>query len=334
MNSDRLSGLQRAAVLLMCLGEETAARVFDELSDDDIHLLTGSMSAIDHIPLSLRNSVLQQYIDDQQKSAGLYFKGNDFARKSIHATQSRERTESLLNQHMAEIESRPFALLSSIKPQLVADIIFEEHPQTIALILSTQSSDYASEVISCLPEDLQADIVFRIAKLEYVSVDILNTLEEYLEEEIGKMVNDTQKKIAGFDTAVELLSRMKHNLNTSILGQLEETDSDLAQRIKKKMFTFEALSDLDDRILQSILRRINNESLALALKTASDNLKQRFFANMSSRAAEMVRDDLDALGPVRLTEVEAMQQAIVRTAMKLQEEDSLTSENGKQNVIS
>ena len=333
MNSDRLSGLQRAAVLLMCLGEETAARVFDQLSDDDIHRLTGSMAAIDHIPLSLKNSVLQQYIDDQQRSAGLYFKGNEFAKKSIHATRSADRTESLLSQHIAKIESKPFALLPSMKPQLVADIIHEEHPQTIALILSTQSSDYASEVIYCLPEEIQADIVYRIAKLEYVSVEILDTLEEYLEEEIGKMVHDTQKEIAGFDRAVELLSRMKHNLNISILGQLEDTDSDLAHRIRKKMFTFEALADLDDRILQSILRRINNESLALALKTASDKLKQRFFSNMSSRAVEMIRDDLDTLGPMRLTEVEAMQQSIVKTAMKLQEEDSLTSDNGKENVI-
>ncbi|MGI9536767.1 MAG: flagellar motor switch protein FliG [Desulfocapsaceae bacterium] len=333
MNSDRLSGLQRAAVLLMCLGEETAARVFDELSDDDINRLTGSMATINHIPLSLQNTVLQQYMDDQVKSAGLYFKGNEFARKSIHSTSSKERTESLLNQQTAEIKSRPFSLLPSIKPKLVADIIHEEHPQTIALILSTQSSDYASEVISCLPEESQADIVYRIAKLEYVSVEILDTLEKYLEEEIGKMVHDTQKEIAGFDRAVELLSRMKHNLNTSIIGQLEDTDSDLAQRIKKKMFTFEALAELDDRILQSILRRINNESLALALKTSSDELKQRFFSNMSSRAAEMIRDDLETLGPIRLTEVEAMQQSIVKIAMKLQEE-SLTSNNGQENVIS
>ena len=333
MNSDRLSGIQRAAVLLMCLGEETAARVFDELSDKDIHLLTGSMAAINHIPLSLKNSVLQHYIDDQQKSAGLYFKGTEFAKKSIHATRSEERTETLLDQHLAESESRPFALLSSIKPELVADIIQQEHPQTIALILSTQSSDYASEVISCLPEELQADTVYRIAKLEYVSVEILDSLEEYLEKEIGKMVHDSQKEIAGFERAVKLLSRMKHNLNTSILGQLEDTDSGLAQRIRKEMFTFEALADLDDRVLQSILRRVNNESLALALKTASDKLKQRFFSNMSSRAAEMIRDDLETLGPIRVTEVEAMQQAIVKTAMKLQEEESLSSENGKKNVI-
>lgn len=334
MMSDRLSGLQRAAVLLMCLGEETAARVFDELSDDEIHRLTSSMAAIDHIPLSLKNSVLQQFSDDQQRSAGLYIKGNEFARKSINATRSKERTETLLNQHKAESDSKLFAGLSTIKPQLVADVLRGEHPQTIALILSTQDPDYTSEVISHLPEELQAEVIYRIAKLEYVSSDTLKTLEAYLEEEIGKLEHDRQQEIAGFDRAVNVLSKMSHNLNTSILGKLEDTDTDLVQKIRKKMFTFEALGDLDDRMLQAILRRINNDSLALALKTASEGLKQRFFSNMSSRAAEMMHDDLETIGPVRLTEVEAMQQAIVKTAMKLQEEGALSTANSNENFIS
>ena len=334
INSDRLSGLQKAAVLLMCLGEETAARVFDELSDDEVQRITGTMAAIDHIPVALKNSVLQQYMDDQQKTAGLYLSGNEFARKSIHAIRPRERTESLLYQYQTELESKPFAFLSTIKPQLVADLIEAEHPQTIALVLSTQDSNYASEVVACLPEDLQADIIYRIAKLENVSQEVLDTLEIYLDEEVGKMAHDSQKQIAGFDQAVELLSKMKHNLSSSILEKLEDADNDLAREMKKKMFTFEALVDLDDRILQSILRRINNDSLALALKTASDELRQRFFSNMSARAVEMIGDDLDTLGPVRLTDVEAMQQAIVKTAMKLQEEHSLTAEKGNEHVIS
>lgn len=326
MSSERLTGLQKAAVLLMCLGEETAARVFDELSDDEVQRITATMAAIDYIPMDLKNSVLQQFMDDQQKAAGLYFSGNEFARKSINAIRPRERTEPLLHQHQTEIERKPFAFLSAITPQLVAAIIETEHPQTIALVLSTQDSTYASEVIAHLPEELQADIIYRIAKLENVSQEVLDTLEIYLDDEVGKMVHDSQKQIAGFDQAVKLLSKMKHNLSASILGKLEDTDNELAQEMKKKMFTFEALADLDDRILQSILRRINNDSLALALKTASDELRQRFYSNMSPRAVEMIRDDLDTLGPVRLTDVAAMQQAIVKTAMRLQEEHSLSAE--------
>lgn len=333
MSSDRLSGVQRAAVLLMCLGEDTTARVFDQLTDDEIQHITGSMATIDHIPLAMKNTVLERFIEDQQKSEGLYINGDEFARKSIIATHSRERTEALLNQHLT-IESKPLGMLSAIKPQLVADIIQGEHPQTIALILSTQDSSYGSEVVSLLPEDVQAEIIYRIAKLEHVSQEVLDTLEAYLVEEIGKMGHGSQQEIAGFDQAVKLLSKMKHTLNTTILGKLEETDNELVEKIRKKMFTFEALGELDDRILQSILRRINNDSLALALKTASDPLKQRFFSNMSPRAAEMIRDDLEALGPVRLSDVEAMQQAIVKTAMRLQEESSLSADKVSDHVLS
>ncbi len=333
MSSDRLSGVQRAAVLLMCLGEDTAARVFDQLTDEEIQRITGSMAAIDHIPLAMKNSVLERFIEEQQKSEGFYINGDEFARKSIMATHSKERTDSLLSQHRT-MQSKPLEMLSTIKPQLVADIIQGEHPQTIALILSTQDSSYGSEVVSLLPEEMQAEIVYRIAKLEHVSQKVLDTLEAYLVEEIGKMGHGSQQEIAGFDQAVKLLSKMKHTLNTTILGKLEETDNELVQNIRKKMFTFEALSELDDRILQSILRRISNDSLALALKTASDTLKQRFFSNMSPRAAEMIRDDLEALGPVRLSDVEAMQQAIVKTAMRLQEERSLSTNKVSDHVVS
>ncbi|MBT8352964.1 MAG: flagellar motor switch protein FliG [Desulfofustis sp.] len=333
MSSDRISGVQRAAVLLMCLGEDTTARVFNQLTDEEIQRIAWSMTAIDHIPLSMKNSVLQRFIEDQHKSEGLFISGDEFARNSIIASHSKERTESLLNQHLS-VESKPLGMLSAINPQLVADIIQGEHPQTIALILSTQDSSYASEVVSLLPDEMQADIIYRIAKLEHVSQEVLETLEAYLLEEIGKMGHGTQQEIAGFDQAVKLLSKMKHTLNTTILGKLEETDNELVQKIKKKMFTFEALGDLDDRILQSILRRINKDSLALALKTASDELKQRFFSNMSPRAAEMIRDDLEALGPMRLSDVEAMQQAIVKTAMRLQEESALSADHASDHVIS
>ena len=333
MNIDRLSGVQRAAVLLMCLGEDTTARVFDQLTDEEIQRLTGSMAAIDHIPLAMKKSVLERFIQEQRTSEGFYINGDEFAKKSIMATHSKERTESLLSQHLTR-QSKPLEMLSAIKPQLVASIIQGEHPQTIALILSTQDSTYGSEVVSLLPEDVQAEIVYRVAKLEHVSQQVLDTLEAYLVEEIGKMGHGFQQEIAGFDKAVKLLSKMKHTLNTTILGKLEETDNELVQNIKKKMFTFEALGELDDRILQSILRRISNDSLALALKTASDALRQRFFSNMSPRAAEMIRDDLEALGPVRLSDIEAMQQAIVKTAMRLQEESSLAANKVSDHVSS
>lgn len=333
MNPDKLSGLNRAAVLLMSLGEEAASRIFKELSDEEIHQIARSMATINHIPVSVKNAVLQQYHADQQKMAGLFIKGNEFARNSISATNSGEWTDSLLNQHVSETEAKPFAFISTMKAQLVADLLAKEHPQTIALILSTQDSDHSSNIISCLAEDLQAEIIHRIAKLDYVSVEVMTRLEEFLEQEVGKTNVEKQKLIGGFDRAVQLLSKMTHDRNDSILGQLEQTDTELAKKMRSKLFTFEGLVNLDNRVLQLLLREINNDSLTLALKTASESLKEKIFSNMSPRAVEMIRDDLEALGPVRLNEVEAMQQTIVTTAMKLEDNKALKGENGNSHVV-
>lgn len=333
MNSDKLSGIQRAAILLMCLGEETAAKVFDELSDAEIFEITGSMAAIQHIPLSVRNAVVQQFIEDQHHSAGLYIEGKEFAKSTICATNSAERTASLLRHHVSETESRPFSLVSSIKPELVANILEPEHPQSIALILSTQTSAHAAAVLAHLPDNLQAEVVYRIATLEGVSSQIIETLETFLEKELGTKTGEQQRRIAGFEKASRLLNKMHHDANSSILGKLEETDREIVEKLRQRMLTFEGLANLDDRLLQTILRQISSDALTLALTTASDDLKRRFFANMSGRAAEMIRDDMQTLGPVGLSEVEAMQQTIVNTAMKLKENGTANSVNSNGNSV-
>ncbi len=327
------SGLNRAAVLLMCLGEEATARVFQELSDTEIHRLSTTMAGINHIPLRLKSEVLQLYQVAQQEVTGLFFKGNEFAKKSISASDSGQRGESLLNQHIMEIERKTFSSLAAMKPAMVADLLKKEHPQTIALILSTQDSEHSAEIVSQLPRDLQPEIVYRIATLEKVSLEVLAALECSLEQEIGETIVEKQKDFRGFDRAVDLLSNMKNEVNSAILERLADADDVLAEKIRRKMLTFEGLLDLDDRILQLVLREISNDSLVTALKNSSDRLKTKIFANMSTRAAEMIREDLAALGPVRLSEVEAMQQSIVRTAMRLKEQDALRADSGKKSEL-
>ncbi len=210
-----------------------------------------------------------------------------------------------------------------MQARMVASLLEREHPQTIALVLSTQHVQHASEILSCLPEELQADVVYRIAKLEKVSPDVITQIEEALQREIGRGVGKEQKQVGGIDKVVDLLGHLENNLDSEILDTIEETDIDMAEEIRKKMFTFENLLALDGRSLQMILREVNNDSLTMALKTASEEMKEKIFSNMSARAADMIRDDLDAMGPVRLSEVEAMQQSIVKIAMKLEEEGKL-----------
>ncbi len=318
----KMSGVEKTAILLFCLGEEATARIFTEFTDNEVRRVTKMMTSISHIPAHVKKSVFDDFAKDSGDVAGLFVKGSDFAKKALAITGS-ERAEQLLNQFIDGTEKKPLETIALMQPRMVAGLLEKEHPQTIALVLSTQHVQHASEILTCLPEEMQADIVYRIAKLEKVSHDVIIKIEEALHREIGRGIGKEQKEVGGIDKVVDLLSSLENNLDNEILETIEETDLDMAEDIRKKMFTFENLLALDGRSLQMILREVNNDSLTMALKSASEEMKEKIFVNMSARAADMIRDDLDAMGPVRLSEVEAMQQSIVKIAMKLEEEGKL-----------
>ncbi|PID77217.1 MAG: flagellar motor switch protein FliG [Deltaproteobacteria bacterium] len=328
MSFETLTGLSKAAVLLIVLGEDYAAKIFNELSNDEVRQVTRMMAAIDHIPLKIKERVFQGFAESQEEFAGLFVKGHDFAKKAISATGEGERMKALLDQFISGTETKPLETIAMMQPQMVAGLLEKEHPQTVALILSTQHTEHASEIISRLPDNMQADVVYRIARIEKVSPDVINQIEDALHREIGITGGREQREIGGIDKAVELLGAMKNNLDGDILDTIEDSDAEMAEEIRKRMFTFENLIALDGRSLQMILREINNDSLTMALKTASDEMKEKIFANMSKRAADMIRDDLEAMGPVRLSEVDMMQQSIVKIAMKLEEEGKLVLGSG------
>jgi len=328
MAIETLTGLNRVAVLLICLGEEATAKIFEELSDDEIRQVTRTMANIDHIPMDIKEKVFQQFRDSQQRFAGLFVKGGDFARKAIESTPGEKRSQFLLDQFLSGTETRSLETIALMSPQMVAGLLEGEHPQTVALVLSTQHTEHAAEILINLPEEIRADVAYRISKIEKVSPIVLNRIEDALQREIGLVSGTAQKKVGGVDAIVNILNHMKNNIDADILEEMEETDPEMAEEIRRKMFTFENLIALDSRSLQMILREVNNDSLTLALKTASEQMKEKIFANMSTRAADMIRDDLEVMGPVRLSEVELMQQSIVKIALKLEEEGKLVLGSG------
>lgn len=328
MSFETMTGLTKAAVLLMCLGEEASAKIFEELSDEEIGLVTRTIATIDHIPEDVKEQVFSSFEESQRQFAGLFIKGSDFAKKAIAALDGGERTEDLLDQFISGTESRPLETIALMQPMMVAGLLEKEHPQTVSLVLSTQHVAHASEILSHLPEAIRADVVYRIAKIEKVSPEVIAKIEDALHREIGLVGSKKQSQVGGVDKVVDILNNLKNNLDADILDDIEENDPDMVEEIRKRMFTFENLTALDGRSLQMILREVNNDSLTMALKTASDEMQEKVFANMSARAADMIRDDLDAMGPVRLSEVEAMQQSIVKIAMKLEEEGKLVLGSG------
>ncbi len=323
MAIETLTGLNKVAILLICLGEEAASKIFDELSDDEVRQVTRVMATIEHIPVTLKEKVFTSYYESQNQFKGIFVKGEEFAKRAIIATPGEHRSDFLMDQFVSGTESSSLETISLMAPRMVAGLLEQEHPQTVALVLSTQHVEHASKILTYLPEDIRTDVTYRISKIEKVSPEVLGRIEDALNREIGLVSGKSHKKIGGIDAVVGILNHMKNNLDNDILDQMEETDPDMAEEIRKKMFTFENLVAIDGRSLQMILREVNSDSLTLALKTASESMKEKIFENMSARAADMIKDDLDAMGPVRLSEVELMQQAIVKIAMKLEGEGKL-----------
>ncbi|MCD6526683.1 MAG: flagellar motor switch protein FliG [Desulfuromonas sp.] len=319
---NRMSGLEKAAVLLMCLGESATAKVFSDLEENEIRLLTRIMIGIDHISAELANDVMAEFQHAQKKNPGMYIKSEEFVRNAI-AGSGDDRGEQLVNEILSGVESRPLETIATMNPRMVASLLENEHPQTLALILSTQRSDHTSKVLKFLPDEVAGDVMYRIAKIDKVAPEVLAQIEEALRREIGGVSKKEQQDVGGVDKVVDILGRMEKGSDRMIVDSIEVTDPELAEAIRKKMFTFGDLVGIDGRAMQMILREINNDTLTMALKTATDELKNMIFGNISNRAAEMIQEDLEAMGPVRLSDVEAMQQTIVKLALKLEEEGQI-----------
>ena len=329
MAAEKLKGINKAAILLMCLGEETAAKVMREFTDEEIFKVTRAMTEIEHIPEDAKQRVLEDFELAAERQEGMVIKGQEFAKNTIAASGDQERVTNLMRQFVSGTEARPLETIAKMHPPMVAGLLEREHPQTVALVLSTQTAEHASAIIAHLSEDKRADVIHRIASLDKVSPNVIDRIEDALNREIGVVVGvQDQRQVGGIKKVVEILDNMRDNMDSEILENLEEINPDMVEEIRKLMFTFEDLCALDSRSMQMILREVNNDSLTLALKTASDEIKEKIFSNMSSRAADMIKDDLEALGPVRLSEVEVMQQTIVKIAMKLEEEGKIVLGRG------
>ena len=323
MQITKLSGSEKAAILLMCLGEDATAKVFQELSDSEVRMISRSMLAINHVPADIAEEILANYKKAQQEYVGLYIRGNEFVRKAIAKAGDQQRVDSLIKEVTSGTESRPLETISMMQPRLVATLLEHEHPQTVALILSTQQTEHTGRILSHFSEELRSDVLYRIARIERISEDVIAQIEYALQREIGVVVGKERQHFGGVDKVVDILGNMEKGMDRNVLIRMEETDREITDIIRKKMFTFHDLAGLDNMAIQRILMEISTETLTLALKTASDELKNKIYSNLSKRAVEMIREDLEIMGPRKLSEVEMVQQIIVRTVLKLENEGEL-----------
>ncbi len=316
----KIDGPQKAAIFLMAMGDEFSREVFRGLTDYEIKLLGKRMASLEDvtIPVDAVQEIMDEFQQMSSEVSGITGKGMDHLREALVGALGSEKAKPIIESITQATDTAAFSALRRVDPFLLVDYLKGEHPQTIALVLAHLDYLKTAQIIKELPEKLQPEIIYRMANLGMVPSGVIEDIDNVLKKEIEAMGSTESKKLGGVETVAEIMNQMDHTTENNIFATLEEMDADLAEGIRQKMFVFEDIVHIDNRGIQTILKEITNEDLALALKTATESLKDLVLRNMSSRASEMLVDDMEAMGPVKLSDVENAQQTIVRVVRKLE----------------
>ena len=319
----KLSGPQIAAVILMNLGEEISAQILKNLNPDEIKKIGFQMTSIREVKKDLSDEVLEDFISKLRQEENIYVTGDHFFRNLLPSIVNGNEADDMLSAIEMEKEKIPFKYVRNIDAKVLANFIKNEHPQTIAIILVHLGYDKAGEVLACLPESMQLEVMNRIAQLDTVPPDLIREVDEVLEHELLSISKEGHQILGGVQAVAEILNYCDRRAGENILHSMEEADADLAEKVRKLMFVFEDLVAVNDTGIRELLKEVGNEELTLAMKTCSDELKDKIFKNLSQRAAQMLEEDLSVLGLVRLSEVETAQQNILNVARRLEKEGKL-----------
>lgn len=330
--ANKYSGPQKAAILLLAFGEEISAEIFKQMTEFEIKRIGSAMSRLGRVDSEVIDEVMDEFYLMLQSNKKYFLGGNDFTRKLIETAFNGDQASGII-EDLALESNATLESLELIDPKTLANFLRSEHPQTIALILAHLDPKKFGETLKMLPDSLHTELILRIANLESVSPDIIDEIDDVLRNEIQRMGNVTQQQIGGIEPIVEMLNLMDKITEENILDRLEERDPDLAEQIRKLMFVFDDLAKIDDRGIQTILREVKPESLKLALKTAAEGVKEMIFRNMSQRAAENMKEEMENAAPAKLTDVESAQFSIVQIARRLNEEGKIVISSSGENAL-
>jgi flagellar motor switch protein FliG len=323
-----LTGREKAAMLLITLGPELSAQIFRHLKDDEIEQLTLEIANIRTVAPAEKERVLQEFYQICLAQQYITEGGIGYAKDILEKALGTERTMDIINKLTVSLQVRPFDFVRKADPTQVLNFIQSEHPQTIALILSYLKPQQAAGVLSALSQDKQADVARRIAQMDRTSPEVIKEVERVLEKKLSSLVTEDYTAAGGIQAIVDVLNSVDRGTERYIMDTLEIEDTDLAEEIRKRMFVFEDILQLDNRAVQRFMREIDNSQLAIALKGSSEEVQNLIFANMSKRLAEQIREDLDFMGPVRLKDVEEAQQKIVNVIRKLEDAGEIIISRG------
>jgi len=314
-----ITGRQKAAVFLVTLGSEISAEIFKHLQEDEIEQLTFEIARLETVDPSERDKVLMEFQELMMAQDFISSGGIDYARDLLERALGTQKAIDIINRLTSSLQVRPFDFIRRTDPSHLLNFIQGEHPQTIALILAYLEPNKASVIMGSLPDDVQADVAKRIATMDRTSPDVLREVERVLEKKLSTLASEDYTVAGGIGTIVDILNLVDRSTEKTIIESLEEDDPELAEEIKKRMFIFDDIVLLDDRAIQKVLREVDTQDLAKALKGVDSEVQDKIFRNMSKRASSMLKEDMEFMGPVRLKDVEEAQQKIVSIIRKLEE---------------
>lgn len=327
-NEDEMTGAQKAAVLLISLGPEKSANIFKHLKEDEIETLTLEIANTRSVSADLKEQVLEEFYEVCLAQQYIAEGGIGYAKELLDKALGEEKAKDVIGRLTASLQVRPFEFVRKADPAQLLNFIQDEHPQTIALILAYLPSNQAAAVVGSLPPEKQADVAKRIALMDRTSPDVIKEVERILEKKLSSLVNQDYTIVGGVDAIVSILNTVDRTTEKHIMETLEVEEPELADEIRRKMFVFEDILTLDNRAIQTVLREVDNNELAIALKNANEDVQNCIFNNLSSRLTAMIKEDMEYMGPVRLKDVEDAQQKIVNIIRKLEDSGEIVISRG------
>ncbi|MGV3489421.1 MAG: flagellar motor switch protein FliG [Tuberibacillus sp.] len=327
-NKKSLSGREKAAILLITLGADVSAQVFKHLNEQEIEQLTLEIANVRRVDQEEKDEIVDQFHQIALAQNYISQGGIGYAKQVLEKALGKTAASDIINRLTSALQVKPFDFMRKADPQQILNFIQHEHPQTIALVLSYLNPVQSGQILSSLPQELQAEVARRIALMDRTSPEIINEVEIVLEKKLSSTVSQDFTKAGGIEAVVDVLNGVDRTTERTILDALGIQDPELAEEIKKRMFVFEDIVGLDNRAIQRIIRDVPNEDLLLSLKTASEEVKNIIFQNMSERRVETFKEELEYLGPVRLRDVEEAQTRIVSTIRRLEETGEIVIARG------
>ncbi|MBP6467457.1 MAG: flagellar motor switch protein FliG [Fusobacteriaceae bacterium] len=326
--ADKLTGKEKAAILLIALGQDISKEVFKHLESEEIEELYLQIAKTTKVSSEMKDRVFEEFNELMLAQQYLAQGGITYARELLQSALGESKAVEIITKLTSSLQVRPFDFIQKTESEQILNFIQGEHPQIIALIVSYLPANKAGEIFRNLPEEKQIDIARRIASMERTSPEMIREVERVLERKLSTVVGQDYTSAGGLDTLIEMLANVDRGTEKTIIESLSETDPELAEEIRKRMFVFEDVILLDDRAIQQVLKSVESKDLSLALKGSSEDVSEKVFKNMSKRAADMLREDMEFAGPVRVKDVQEAQQRIVNVIRKLEETGEIVIARG------